>query len=53
MAILILTAFAVRILDGDATIALFTVPLGISLLTSREMLIVNNYYWEHEEEAEF
>lgn len=53
VAILILTAFAVRILDGDATIALFTVPLGISLLTSREMLIVNNYYWEHEEEAEF
>ena len=53
LATLIFTVFAVRVLDGDATIALFTIPLGISLLISKEMLIVNRYYWEHEDEAEF
>lgn len=53
LGILIFTAFAVRMMDGDATVALFMVPLGVSLLTSKEMLITNNYYWEHEDEAGF
>ena len=30
MAVLILTVVAVKLLDGDATIALFTVPLGVT-----------------------
>lgn len=49
---LIFTAAAVKALDGDATIALFTVPLGLSLLLSREMLIINKYYWKCQEETE-
>lgn len=53
LATLAFTVLAVRFLDGDATIALFTIPLGVSLLLSKQMLIVNNYYWEHEDEAEF
>lgn len=53
MATLAFTILAVRFLDGDATIALFTIPLGVSLLLSKQMLIVNQYYWEHEDEAEF
>ena len=53
LATLALTVLAVRFLDGDATIALFTIPLGVSLLLSKQMLITNKYYWEHEEEAEF
>lgn len=53
LATLVFTVFAVRVLDGDATIALLTIPLGLSLLLSKQMLIVNNYYWEHEDEAEF
>lgn len=53
LATLAFTILAVRFLDGDATIALFTIPLGISLLLSKQMLIVNQYYWEHEDEAEF
>ena len=47
------TVLAVRFLDGDATIALFTIPLGVSLLLSKQMLITNIDYWEHEDEAEF
>lgn len=40
---------AVYILEGDATIAVFTVPLGLYMIFSREMCIVNSYYWEMEE----
>lgn len=37
---------------GDATIAFITVPLGLSMLLSKEMLIINKYYWKCEEKAE-
>ena len=47
---LIFTAVAVKLFDGDGTIAILTIPLGLSLLLSREMLIVNRYYWKCEEE---
>lgn len=46
IACLLITAVAVKVLDGDATIALFMVPLGVILITTREMLIVNQLYWE-------
>ncbi|MDO4292189.1 MAG: hypothetical protein Q4C65_03050 [Eubacteriales bacterium] len=46
---LILTVLAVWILEGDATIALITVPLGLVLIFSRQKLIVNDYYFETEE----
>lgn len=49
VAILIFTAVAVKILNGDATIALLTVPLGVTLLMSKEMLIINEYYWKCED----
>lgn len=49
VAMLILTVAAVKILAGDATIALLTVPLGMVLLTSKEMIIVNQYYWKCED----
>lgn len=46
VAMLIFTAIAIRILKGDATIAFVTVPLGLSMLLSKEMLIINKYYWK-------
>ena len=52
VAVLFLTVEAVKLLDGDATIALFTVPLGVTLIASKEMLIINEYYWKCEEENE-
>lgn len=50
IATLIFTVLAVYLLDGDATVALLTVPLGITLIVSKEMLIVNQYYWKCEDE---
>lgn len=52
VATLIFTAVAIKILEGDATIAFVTVPLGLSMLLSKEMLIINKYYWKCEEKAE-
>ena len=52
VALLIFTAVAIKILEGDATIAFITVPLGLSMLLSKEMLIINKYYWKCEEKAE-
>ena len=52
VAVLIATVFTVWVLDGDATIAIITVPLGLGCIFSKEMLIVDKYYWEHEDESE-
>lgn len=49
LAALIIAALSARLLDGDATVALVMVPLGVSLITSKKMLIINKYYWQHEE----
>lgn len=49
VAVLIFTVLAVWILEGDATIALITVPLGFALIFSRQKLVVNDYYFETEE----
>lgn len=46
--LLIFTVLATKLLDGDATIGLFAVPLGIYLVFSKEMLIVNDFYWQEE-----
>lgn len=50
-AVLVFTVLAVWILEGDATIALITVPLGLALIFSRQKLVVNDYYFETESEA--
>lgn len=46
--LLVLTVFMVKILDGDATIALLTVPLGLTLIFSKEKWWMDNYYFETE-----
>lgn len=48
VAMLILTAVSVKLLEGDITAAFILVPMGIVLITSKEMLIVNKYFWECE-----
>lgn len=35
--------------EGDITIAVITVPLGLMCLFSKKMLIVDNYYFATEE----
>ena len=36
--LLIFTIFAVKLLDGDATVAMLTVPLGLTLIFSKKMV---------------
>ena len=48
IALLAFTVLATILLDGDATIGFVTVPLGLCLIFSKEMLIVNNFYWQEE-----
>lgn len=48
VAMLILTAVSVKLLEGDITVAFILVPMGIVLITSKEMVIVNKYFWECE-----
>ena len=51
ISVLAFTAFAVWLLDGDATIAVLTVPLGLYLAFTKEMCIVNEFYWQTKERA--
>lgn len=40
---------AVWATEGDITIAFITVPLGLTCLISKEMLIINDYYFATKE----
>ena len=46
LAVTVLAAWAT---EGDITIAVITVPLGLMCLFSKQMLIVDNYYFATEE----
>lgn len=48
LAMLAVTVLAVWATEGDITIAVITVPLGLMCLFSKKMLIVDNYYFEAE-----
>ncbi len=41
--LLVFTVLAVMATGGDATIAIITVPLGLYLLFTKEMLLVNDF----------
>lgn len=45
---LAVTVLAVWATEGDITIAVITVPLGLMCLFSKKMLTVDNYYFEAE-----
>lgn len=49
--VLAVTVLAVWATEGDITIAVITVPLGLMCLFSKKMLIVDNYYFATEERA--
>lgn len=46
--LLVLTAVAV-VGTGDATVCLMTVPLGLFLICTKRMCIIDNYYYEVKE----
>ena len=49
LTMLVVTVLAVWAAEGDITIAVITVPLGLMCLFSKKMLIVDNYYFATEE----
>lgn len=49
LAMLTITVLAVWATEGDITIAFITVPLGLTCLISKEMLIMNDYYFTTKE----
>lgn len=49
LAMLAVTVLAVWATEGDITIAFITVPLGLTCLISKEMLIINDYYFATKE----
>lgn len=48
--LLVLTIFAVKLLEGDATIALITIPLGLGLIFGKEKWWMDSYYFETKNE---
>lgn len=46
---LLLLTIAVCAFTGDATIAVITVPLGLTLVASKKMWTINDYYREMEQ----
>ena len=51
LAMLAVTVLAAWATEGDITIAVITVPVGLMCLFSKKMLIVDNYYFATEERA--
>lgn len=49
LAMLAVTVLAVWATEGDITIAVITVPLGLYLAFAKEMCIVNEFYWQTKE----
>lgn len=49
LAMLAITVLAVWATEGDITIAFITVPLWLTCLISKEMLIMNDYYFTTKE----
>lgn len=43
---------SITLLEGDATITLISIPIGLMMMFSKEMWLVNEYYYEIEEAEE-
>lgn len=46
LSIVLLSVFAAFLLEGDITFTLLAAPVGLYLMFTKEMLIVNDYYYE-------
>lgn len=49
--VLIFTAISIGVLDGDATVGVVMIPLGIALIFSKKPIIYGKYYWKMEDES--
>ena len=39
-------------IEWDITAALFLVPVGIGIMTTKDMIIMDDYYWEKHQKIE-
>lgn len=37
---------------GDATVCIFLIPVGLDLILTKDLVLVNDYYWEENERRE-
>lgn len=49
--VLIFTVISIWLLDGDATVGVVIIPLGIALIFSKKPIIYGKYYWEMEDKS--
>lgn len=49
--VLIFTVISIWLLDGDATVGVVMILLGIALIFSKKPIIYGKYYWEMEDES--
>lgn len=49
--VLLILTIAACAFTGDATIAVITVPLGLTLVVSKRMWLINKYYWSAQEKS--
>lgn len=52
LGILLLSALTIYWLDGNATLAVILLPIGLTLVLSRRMWIVNDHYFDVMDENE-
>ncbi len=52
IAMLLLTAVSWIVLDGDATIGILYVPIGIYLIFTKKMWVMDDYFLQIEERKE-
>ena len=45
----VLTVVFTWLLDGDATVGMIMIPLGLALIFSNKPIVYGKYYWEQEE----
>ena len=49
MLVIVLAILSVIFSEGDGTAALVMVPMGIGLIITKDMVLMNEYYWEVKE----
>lgn len=47
--VIVLAILSVIFSEGDGTAALVMVPMGIGLIITKDMVLMNDYYWEMKE----
>ena len=47
--VIVLAILSVIFSEGDGTAALVMVPMGIGLIITKDMVLMNDYYWKMKE----